>query len=233
MNEIKSKILVVDDEEKLRKLLKITLENSGFNYVDSSNGTNAISLISSHKPDLVILDLGLPDIDGKKVLEIIRDWSNTPVIICSARDNESEILKCLELGADDYITKPFNPNILIARIKANLRRALVAENGESTIKNGRVTINLLSHEVFVNDQKVSLTPREYEILKLFIKNKGKILTHKDILKEVWGKAHASGDYAQYIRVYVSQLRDKIETNPQDPELITTEPAIGYRMEIIE
>jgi two-component system KDP operon response regulator KdpE len=165
------------------------------------------------------------------VLSEIREWSQTPIIVCSARDEDNEIIEALNRGADDYITKPFNPNILLARIQANLRKSATQEAGEPALQNGYIYINLVRHEVLINHEKTPLTPKEYELLRYFMVNRGKMITHKQLLNEVWGQAHTED--MQYLRVYISQLRDKIEPNPKSPIFIITEPGIGYRMEILK
>jgi two-component system, OmpR family, KDP operon response regulator KdpE len=232
-NEKKNTILIVDDEPQIRKLLTITLESSDFKVVEAHNGGQGVRMSMSVKPQLVLLDLGLPDIDGKDVITGIRAWSqSTPIIILSVRDDDQEIATALNLGADDYVTKPFNPEVLLARINANLRKAAREESGgETTLSNGKIRMDLVRHEVLLNDSKTPFTPKEYDLLRYFLLNKGKMLTHKMILKDVWGPAHA--DDMQYLRVYISQVREKIEDDPSSPQYIVTEPGIGYRMESIQ
>lgn len=229
MNQKKNTILIVDDEPQIRKLLGITLSNEQFKTVDCDNGKEAVRLAASVKPELILLDLGLPDIDGKEVISAIREWSQVPIIILSVRSDDDEVTNALNAGADDYVTKPFNPNVLLARINANLRKAVTKEAGEPEIVNGKLRMDLVRHEVHISGERLAFTPKEYELLRYFITHRGKMLTHKQILRDVWGPAH--GDDTQYLRVYVSQLRDKIENDPSDPTYIVTEPGIGYRMEI--
>jgi two-component system, OmpR family, KDP operon response regulator KdpE len=232
MSEKKGTILVVDDEPQLRKLMIITLESEGFKVVDSDCGKQAIRLAASVKPELVVLDLGLPDIDGKEVVTSLREWTQIPIIICSVRNDDEEVIAALDLGADDYVTKPFNPEVLIARVNANLRKAATKEAGEPNLTNGQVKIDLVRHEVFLGGNKVSFSPKEYDLLKYFMINRGKMLTHKQILKEVWGPAHEEN--MQYLRVYVGQIREKLNSNDiRDEEYIITEPGIGYRMETVK
>lgn len=231
MNQKKNTILIVDDEPQIRKLLSITLSNEAFKTIDCDNGKEAVRLAASVKPELVLLDLGLPDIDGKEVVAAIREWSQVPIIILSVRSDDDEMALALNAGADDYVTKPFNPNVLLARINANLRKAVTKEAGEPEIVNGKLRMDLVRHEVFVNNEKLAFTPKEYELLRYFITHRGKMLTHKQLLKDVWGPAH--GDDTQYLRVYVSQLREKVEADAADPDYIVTEPGIGYRMEIFK
>jgi two-component system KDP operon response regulator KdpE len=232
MIEKKGTILVVDDEPQLRKLMTITLESEGFKVVDSDSGKQAVRLAGSVKPELILLDLGLPDIDGKEVITSVRGWTQIPIIVCSVRSDDDEVIKALELGADDYVTKPFNPEVLIARVNANLRKAVTKEVGEPDLTNGKLKMDLVRHEVFLSGKKVSFSPKEYDLLRYFIVNRGKMLTHKQILKEVWGPAH--DENMQYLRVYVGQLREKLNDNDiNDEDYIVTEPGIGYRMEIVK
>lgn len=231
MSQKKNTVLIIEDEAPIRKLLTITLEGNGFKTVDADNGSEGARLVASVKPELILLDLGLPDIDGKEVIKTVREWSQTPIIVCSVRSDDKEVIEALDLGADDYVTKPFNPDILLARINANLRKSATQEAGEPDLINGGIRIDLVRHEVFLNGEKISPTPKEYELLRYFMIHRGKMLTHKQILKDVWGPAH--GDDMQYLRVYVSQLREKIEPEGSDITYIVTEPGIGYRMEVFE
>lgn len=228
MNQKKNTILVIEDELPIRKLLTITLESKGYKVVDADNGKEGTRLVASIKPELIILDLGLPDLDGKEVISAIRDWSQTPIIVCSVRSDDNEVISALDLGADDYITKPFNPDVLLARIYANLRKSVTQEAGDPNLINGKICMDLIRHEVFLDEEKISFTPKEYDLLRYFLIHRGKMLTHKQILKDVWGPAH--GDDMQYLRVYISQLREKLEANGV-ADYIMTEPGIGYRMEI--
>lgn len=231
MTSKKNTILIIEDEHLLRKLFTITLEGNGFKVVDADNGQMGARMASSVKPELVILDMGLPDIDGKEVIQLIRQTSQVPIIVCSVRSNDNEVIKALELGADDYLTKPFNPSILIARVNANLRKSVNKEVGEPELVNGIIRMDLVRHEVFINDKKTDFTPKEYELLRYFIINRGKMLTHKQLLKDVWGPAHSED--TQYLRVYLSQVREKIEDSGSNHTYIITEPGIGYRMEVME
>ncbi len=227
----KNTILIVDDEPQIRKLLKITLKDEGYKTEECEKGAQAVRMTASIKPDLIILDLGLPDMDGKEVIDAIREWSQVPIIVCSVRDADKEVVDALGRGADDYVTKPFNPDVLIARIEANIRKSVTQEAGEPDLENGRIRMDLVRHEVFVDGESTFFTPKEYELLRYFMINRGKMITHKQLLKDVWGPAH--GDDMQYLRVYVSQLREKIEPNLKEPSYVVTEPGIGYRMEVIE
>lgn len=230
MNQKKSTVLIIEDEPPIRKVLTISLESAGYKVVECDNGREGIRLAASVSPELILLDLGLPDIDGKEVIAGVREWSQVPIIICSVRHTDDEIIRALSAGADDYVTKPFNPDVLLARILTNLRKAATHEAGEPSLTNGKIRMDLVRHEVFMNGEKKIFTPKEYELLRYFLLNRGKMLTHKEILKDVWGIAHTED--MQYLRVYVRQLREKIEPHPETPSYIVTEPGIGYRMESI-
>ena len=230
MHEKKNTILVVDDEPQIQKMLGILLEVENFKIIESTGGKQAIRLCVSARPDMILLDLGLPDMDGKAVITAIREWSQAPIIVLSSRAADDEIAAALNLGANDYITKPFNVNVLIARIKAALRSSAVREAGEVELLNGPLRMNLVRHEVFLHDTVCALTPKEYDLLRYFMVNRGKMLTHKEILKNVWGAAHAND--TTYLRVYIGQIRDKIETDRNTQMFITTEPGFGYRMEVM-
>jgi two-component system, OmpR family, KDP operon response regulator KdpE len=222
-------ILIIDDESQIRRILRITLEAENFKVIDADNGRDGLLLAANHNPSLIILDLGLPDRDGSQVLEELRMWSSTPVMILSVRNAEDEIIKALEKGADDYITKPFSPAELTARIKANLRRAQTKE-GEPVISNGAITIDLVKHIVLKNNEEVKLTQMEYKLLALFMNNIGKVLTYNLIFKSLWGTP--SPENAQSLRVFIGTLRKKIEDSPARPRLILTESGVGYRMKQI-
>jgi len=231
MHQKKSTILLIEDELPIRKVLNISLESAGYKVVDCDNGREGARLAASVDPELILLDLGLPDIDGKEIITQVREWSQVPIIICSVRNADQEIIEALEAGADDYITKPFNPEVLLARIHANLRKAATMEAGEPELMNGRIRMDLVRHEVYLDNKKIVFTPKEYELLRYFLVQRGKMLTHRDILKTVWGAAHTED--MQYLRVYVRQLREKVEPDANTPRYIITEPGIGYRMETVE
>lgn len=230
MHEKKNTILVVDDEPHIQKMLGILLEVENFKIVESTSGKQAIRMCISVKPDLILLDLGLPDMDGKEVISAIREWSQVPIIVLSARSSDEEITAALNMGANDYVSKPFNIDVLLARIHASLRVAAVHETGEPELYNGALRMDLVRHEVFLHDELIAFTPKEYDLLRHFMVNRGKMLTHKEILKKVWGESH--GDDTTYLRVYIGQIREKIEENPTHPVFITTEPGVGYRMEVL-
>ena len=230
MHEKKNTILVVDDEPQIQKMLRILLEVENFKVVESLSGKQAIRMGASTKPDLILLDLGLPDMDGKDVITALREWTQAPIIVLSVRSADDEVTTALNMGANDYVTKPFNVDVLMARINASLRTSAVRETGEPELCNGGLRMDLVRHEVFLNDALVSFTPKEYDLLRYFMVNRGKMLTHKEILNKVWGAAHS--DDTTYLRVYIGQIREKIETKTTQPVYIITEPGIGYRMEVL-
>jgi two-component system KDP operon response regulator KdpE len=224
--EAKQKILIIDDESQIRRILKISLEAEGFSVVEAENGKDGVIRAASVHPQLIILDLGLPDKDGMIILKEIREWSSLPVLILSVRNTEEDIVSALNNGADDYMTKPFNTAELLARIKASLRRATQIQ--ESTIfANSALKVDLISRVATKDDEESKLTATEYSLLVLFAKNIGKVLTHRFILKEIWGPSYI--EHSQYLRVFVGQLRKKIEDDPAKPKQIITESGVGYRM----
>lgn len=230
MHEKKNTILVVDDEAQTRKMLSIFLDVENYKIIESTSGRQAIRMCASTKPDLVLLDLGLPDMDGKDVVTSIREWSQVPIIVLSVIASDQEIANALNIGANDYVVKPFNLDVLLARINAALRSSAIRETGEPELRNGPLRMDLVRHEVFLNDEMISFTPKEYDLLRYFMVNRGKMLTHKEILRKVWGEAHS--DDTTYLRVYIGQIREKIEQTPSSPMFITTEAGIGYRMETL-
>ena len=219
-------IVIIDDESQIRKILTITLEAQDFKVVEAAKGKDGIVAVANYHPQLVILDLGLPDKDGFAVLSEIRAWTSVPVIILSVRESEDSIVKALDLGADDYITKPFNSKELIARIRANIRRVQQAGN-EETVTNGNLKIDFVKRLVYKNNKELKLTNTGYLLLYMFFKNIDRVLTHNFLLKEVWGPTHTED--TQYLRVFIGQLRKKIEDDYSKPEYIVTEAGVGYRM----
>lgn len=222
-------ILFVDDEAQMRKLINISLKNEGFKLVEANNGREGVSLTASHRPELVILDIGLPDISGLEVIRQIREWSEIPIIILSVLDDSETIVEALNSGADDYMTKPFEANELIARIKVCLRRSLKKDYENHIFEARNIKVDLISRIVTKNGVEVKLTSTEYDLLKYFIKNANKVLTNRQILKEVWGPS--SVENTQYPRVYVRHLRQKLEEYPESPKLILTEAGVGYRLKV--
>jgi two-component system KDP operon response regulator KdpE len=219
-------ILVIDDEPQMRRLLQLTLETNEFAVHTSSTGGEGVVKAASDRPELVILDLGLPDMDGSEVLKKIREWSSVPVLVLSVRSAEEDIVGCLDAGADDYLVKPFRTGELLARVRAALRHRLTLEEKVVFVSHG-LSVDLSSRIVRKGDDIVKLTATEYALLALFVKNAGRVLTHRFLLEQVWGPTHT--EETQYTRVYVGQLRKKIEDDPSDPKLLLTESGIGYRL----
>ena len=221
-----ARILVIDDEPQIRRLLKVALTAHSYEVDESTTGQEGINRAAIFKPDLILLDLGLPDIDGKAVVVAIREWSKVPILILTARDQENEKIEALDVGADDYITKPFSMGELLARLRVALRHAITAENAP-IITCGDLVIDFVGRHVMRGDKEIKLTPTEYEILKVLAQNIGKVLTHKYLLKTVWGTAY--NEDTHYIRIYIGQLRRKVEINPAQPKYIITESGVGYRL----
>ena len=220
-----AQILVIDDEVQIRKLLEITLESNDYRTFFAVNAKEGLSMVANHQPDLVILDLGLPDEDGQVVLKRLREWYKNPIIILTVKNAEDEIVRALDNGANDYLTKPFRTQELLARIRTALRNS-VTEEKEPIIEFGPVSIDLASRIVRLNNEILKLTTTEYNLLSIFVRNEGRVLTHQYLLKEVWGNSYA--DQTQYLRVFVAQLRKKIEEDPNRPKFIITESGVGYR-----
>ncbi|MBP2643905.1 MAG: kdpE 3 [Firmicutes bacterium] len=219
------RVLVIDDERQICRLLKVALGAHGYDIEEVATGEEGINKVALFKPDLIILDLGLPDIDGKEVVRRVREWSEVPIIILSARDQEEEKIAAFDAGADDYVTKPFGVGELMARIRVSLRRTAHADD-EPVIHCGDLTLDLAQRRVMRGNQEIKLTPTEYDILKVLVQNAGKVLTQKQLLKAVWGNSY--NEDTHYIRIYIGHLRRKIEENPTQPQYIITESRIGYR-----
>ena len=229
MTDANRKILVVDDEAEIRNMLDVFLSVEDFDVIQAADGKQAMRAAISSKPDLILLDLGLPDMDGKEIITAMRQWTNLPIIVLTARTEDEQAVAALNLGADDYITKPFRAEVLLARINANLRQKPLSSETSDMLGNGPIRIDLDRHEVKIHGALVAFTPKEYDLLRFFVSNRGRVLTHKQILKEVWGAAHT--DDTQYLRVYIGQVRDKMETaSPGLGQSIVSEARIGYRME---
>ena len=219
------RILVVDDEKEIRKLLKVALSGHGFEVLEAVDGREGLRRAATDAPDMVILDLGLPDMEGLEVVKSIREWSSVPIIILSVREHEDQKIATLDEGANDYVTKPFKMGELMARIRAAIRGGTAAA-GTPLIEVGDLKIDLLAHKTTLAETEVKLTPTEYELLKQLIMNAGMVLTHKQLLTSVWGP-HYTQD-TQHLRVYIWQLRKKLEADPSQPRYILTEPGVGYR-----
>jgi two-component system KDP operon response regulator KdpE len=220
-----AEILVIDDEVQIRKLLEITLESNGYKTFFAVNAKEGLLAAANHQPDLIILDLGLPDEDGQVVLKRLREWFKNPIIILTVKNSEEEIVKALDNGANDYLTKPFRTQELLARIRTALRNLVQKEN-EPIIQFGNISIDFTSRIVKLKDEILKLTATEYNLLSILVKNEGRVLTHHYLLKEVWGNSYS--DQTQYLRVFVAQLRKKIEEDPNRPKFLITESGVGYR-----
>jgi two-component system KDP operon response regulator KdpE len=219
------RILVIDDEPQIRKLLEITLLSNGYDVVSAVTAKEGMVLCASHPPEMILLDLGLPDEDGQKVLMELREWYTRPILIVSVRNSEEEIIKALDHGANDYLVKPFRTGELLARIRSALR-SLSSEDLDPFIGNGDLDIDLTARAVKKGGIPIKLTATEYALLALFARHEGKVLTHHYLLKEVWGPGYIN--QSQYLRVFVAQIRKKIENDPNRPEYLRTESGIGYR-----
>lgn len=226
-----SSILIVDDEAQIQRFLRHALEAAGYRVLLADRGAIALRIIAAGEADLVVLDLGLPDLDGKSVLGQLRQHSDIPVIVLSARDDEAEKIAALDLGANDYVEKPFSFGELLARIRVILRPRRDAGTQGAMIHLGPLVIDVAAHRVSRADEVIKLTPTEFELLTLLAAHAGRVLTHRQILTKVWGPAHAE-DIA-YLRVFIGQLRQKIEENPAEPVLISTEPGVGYRAQSLD
>jgi two-component system KDP operon response regulator KdpE len=220
------RVLVVDDEAAILRFLKPALEANGYEMTSTATIADAVKRTAAEAPDIVLLDLGLADGDGKDVIRRVREWSDVPVIVLSARDREVEKIESLDLGADDYVNKPFNVGELMARMRTALRHRMQRNAEMPVLRVGDVEIDAVRHRVTRTGVELKLTPKEFELLSFLAKNAGRVLTHRQILAAVWGIAHTAD--TQYLRVYVGQLRQKIEKRADDPQIILTEPGVGYR-----
>ncbi|HEX5508554.1 MAG TPA: response regulator transcription factor [Pseudolabrys sp.] len=220
-------VLIVDDEVQIRRFLRTGFELNGFSVHECGTGAEAIRMATLQPIDLVIVDLGLPDMDGAEVVERIRSWSAVPVIVLSVRSSEAQKVHLLELGADDYIVKPFGMAELLARVRVALRRQMRAATGEPTVKVGPLTIDLSARAVFLNEQRLTLTPKEYRLLQVLAQHAGNVVTHQHLLKEVWGSVHVNDTH--YLRIFMRKLRQKIEPKPDSPRILVTELGVGYRL----
>lgn len=224
------RVLVIDDEPQIRRFLRASLSGHEFQVAEALNGYEGLSHITAAKPDLIILDLGLPDMDGVEVIRRVREWSSVPIIVLSVREREQDKITALDAGADDYLTKPFGVGELLARLRVALRHTLPGEE-EPIFQTGELTVDLARRRVLVHSNEIKLTPTEYTILKYLVAHAGKVVTHQQLLREVWGPAYVSEPH--YVRVYVGQLRHKLEANPARPRYILTEPGVGYRLSVEE
>jgi len=224
---IRPLVLIVDDEPQILRFLEPALKAGEFEVITAMTAAQAVKTAATKAPDLILLDLGLPDKDGKDVIRELRSWSQVPIIVLSARDREVEKIEALDLGANDYINKPFGIGELLARIRVHLRERKGEEAATNIYQSNGITINIAKHTITKNGQPVHLTPKEFDLVALLVKNSDRVLTHKHILNVIWGPAHMHD--VQYLRVMIGQIRQKIESDPSDPEILLTEAGIGYRL----
>ncbi|MCX6906020.1 MAG: response regulator [Verrucomicrobia bacterium] len=223
---IKPTALVIDDEVQMRRLLRVSLESNGYRVVEAASGQEGITQAAQWRPDVVVLDLGLADMEGVTVLQRLREWSRVPVVVLSVRDREEDKVAALDNGADDYVTKPFSTGELLARLRVAQRHAQPAPD-ITVFRAGQIEVDLTARLVKVKGKEVRLTATEYSLLRLFIQHAGKVLTHRQILREVWGPNAL--EQTHYLRVYLAHLREKLEVDPSKPKLLITEPGVGYRL----
>ena len=222
----KTLVLVIDDESQIRRLLTVSLEANAYRVLSAASGQEGLVLAAQHRPAVVILDLGLPDLSGQEVLRRFREWSSVPVLILSVQDDDAGKVAALDAGADDYVTKPFNTSELLARLRVALRHAAKLEE-PAVFKAGNLVVDLPTRRVTLNGCEVKLSVTEYNLLRFLVRHAGKVLTHRQLLREVWGPGH--DEQTHYLRVYVAHLREKVEADPTRPTLIITEPGVGYRL----
>jgi two-component system KDP operon response regulator KdpE len=227
MATVKTRVLVVDDEAAILRFLKPALEANDYEMTSAGTVAEALKRIAAESPDVVLLDLGLPDGDGKDVIRRAREWSDLPIIVLSARERETEKIEALDLGADDYVNKPFNVGELMARMRTALRHRMQRKSEIPVLHVGTIEVDAVRHRVTRAGADIKLTPKEFELLSFLARHAGRVVTHKQILTAVWGPAHTED--TQYLRVYIGQLRQKIEDHPDDPRIVLTEPGIGYRI----
>ncbi|HEV8245393.1 MAG TPA: response regulator [Polyangiaceae bacterium] len=227
MSQTSPMILIIEDEVQMRRFLRVSLRGAGYQLVEAASADDGLAQAAGRNPDLILLDLGLPDQDGLVVTAELRAWFKAPIIVVSARGQEEDKIKALDAGADDYLTKPFGVGELLARIRVALRRVSTAADGSTLFEAGKLRVDLAARRVFVSDEEVHLTPIEYKLLALLLKNAGKVLTHRQLLREVWGPHYV--EQTQYLRVYMGQLRHKLEADPSRPVYLITEAGVGYRL----
>jgi two-component system, OmpR family, KDP operon response regulator KdpE len=231
MTEASVSILLIEDESQMRRFLRVTLQGHGYKLYEAVSGEQGIVEATTRNPDVVLLDLGLPDMDGIEVTKRFRSWSEVPIIVISAREQEEDKVRALDAGADDYLTKPFGANELLARIRVALRHVALKQSGqkEPLFILDELKVDLGKRQVFLEDREIHLTPIEYRLLIVLIRNAGKVVTHTQLLKQVWGPVYS--DQTQYLRVYMTSLRRKLETNPARPKFLINEPGVGYRLKL--
>ena len=224
-------VLVVEDEPQMLRFLRASLETHGYRWIEATTAEQGLAEAASRNPDVILLDLGLPDLDGLEVTRRLRAWTTTPIIVISARGQEEDKIKALDEGADDYLTKPFSVGELLARVRVALRHVATAVSGrqELDFEVGELRVDLARRQVFLNDAEVHLTPTEYRLLTTLVKYAGRVVTHRQLLKEVWGPSYV--EHTQYLRVFMGQLRQKLEPEPAKPRFLINEPGVGYRLKI--
>ena len=222
-------VVLIEDEPQIRRFLRATLTGQGYKLFEATTGADGVVEVGSRQPDVVIVDLGLPDMDGLEVIRRVRGWTDVPVIVLSARGQERDKVTALDAGADDYVSKPFGAGELLARIRVALRHTAGAshESDDAVFKVGELQVDLLRRQVLVGDKEIHLTPIEYKLLTMLVRHAGKVVTHQQLLREVWGPAHT--EQAHYARVYMAHLRHKLEAEPARPRYLLTEPGVGYRL----
>ncbi len=220
-------VLVVDDEPQIRRFLRPSLTAQGFTVVEAANAEEALTQAAAVKPAIIVLDMGLPDRDGIEVIHALREWTQTPILVLSVRDREAEKIAALDAGADDYVEKPFAMGELLARLRAALRHRLRQQGEAPIFRSGKLAVDLVRREVSLGGQPIKLSPKEYDLLRLLVQHAGKVVTQRQILQQIWGPAHVED--TQYLRVYIGQLREKLEDDATKPALIATEPGVGYRL----
>ena len=221
------RVLIIDDEPQIRRFLRTSLSAHDYEVIEAENGAEALRRASTDRPDVIVLDLGLPDIEGIELLRRIREWSPVPVIVLTVRAREEDKIEALDKGADDYVTKPFGMGELLARIRAALRHKLQSTGSMPVYRAGKISVDLIKRIVTRDGAEVKLSPREYELLRVLVQHAGRVVTHQHLLREVWGPAHVHE--TQYLRVYVGQIRQKLEADASRPALIQTEAGVGYRL----
>jgi two-component system KDP operon response regulator KdpE len=231
MSQDKGIILLIEDEPQMQRFLRIVLQGQGYCFIEAQTGQEGLVQAATRSPDIILLDLGLPDIDGLEVTRRLREWSDIPIIVLSAREQEQDKIKALDAGADDYLTKPFGAGELLARIRVAIRHKVMRQSttGEPVFILDNLRVDMSRRQVFLNEQEVHLTPIEYKLLTVLIQNAGKVVTHNQLLKEAWGPSYTKE--TQYLRVYMTQLRHKLELDPARPRFLINEPGIGYRLKI--
>ncbi|MGE5300023.1 MAG: response regulator [Acidobacteriota bacterium] len=227
----KGLILLIEDEPQMRRFLRVTLQSNDYRLVEASSGQEGLAEAAMRNPEVVLLDLGLPDMDGIEVTRKLREWSEIPVIVISAREQEEDKIRALDAGADDYLTKPFGAGELLARMRVALRHRALLQAGqkEPVFVLGDLRVDFTDRQVYIRDKEIHLTPIEYRLLAVLVKNAGKVITHTQLLKEVWGPSYSG--QTQYLRVYMTQLRRKLEADPARPRYLLNEPGVGYRLKI--